>query len=116
MKFEHYSSTSDAVYLFLENDEMHNFRNDMFEAVCNSQEPAPVLYTFFNDNWIVGKSFEIRRCSVKYLVELIDYLENNSPKNGGISSTTKVLVEFTKHIQKRIANIKFFEEVMEEMV
>jgi|688.fasta_scaffold220693_2 hypothetical protein len=113
MKFEHQSSTSNVVRLFLENDEMHDFRNDMFEAVCNSQEPAPVLYTFITDNWIVGKSFEISSCSIKYLVELVDYLEHNQTWDGYISPTTKVLVELTKHAQKRIANINFFEELME---
>jgi hypothetical protein len=112
MKFEHHSSTSNVVRLFLENDEMHDFRNDMFEAVCNSQEPAPVLYTFITDNWIVGKSFEISSCSIKYLVELMSYLENGPLKYTG-SSTTRVIIEFTKHAQKRIANINFFEELME---
>jgi hypothetical protein len=112
MKFEHHSSTSNVVRLFMENDEMHDFRNDMFEAVCNSQEPAPVLYDFITDNWIVGKSFEIRSCSVNYLVELLNYLQNG-PLKYTLTSTTQVLIEFTKHAQKRIANIKFFEEVME---
>ncbi len=92
---------------------MHDFRNDMFEAVCNSQEPAPVLYDFITDNWIVGKSFEMCSCSVKYLVELVSYLETNQKWDSYMSPTTKVLIEFTKHAQRRIANIKFFEEVME---
>jgi hypothetical protein len=112
MKFEHHSSTSDVVYLFLENDEMHDFRNDVFESVCNSHGPAPFLYTFITDNWIVGKSFEIRSCSVKYLVELLNYLQNG-PLKYTLTSTTQVLIEFTKHAQKRIANIKSFEELME---
>ncbi len=116
MKIEHHSSTKDVVYLFLENDEMHDFRNDMFEVICKSQELAPLLYTFITDNWVVGKSFEIRSCSVKYFVELVNYLESNGLNDAYVSSTTKILVEFTKHAERRIHNIEFFEEMMEEMV